>query len=71
MAQQFKYNNKQDQVHNANSAFILIDRLISLDFQNGSIGPGDPGGPGDLSGTGGPGDPSGTGGPGGLGGQDD
>ena len=41
----FHYKHKQDQVNNANSAFILINRLISLGFQSGSIGPGGPGGP--------------------------
>ena len=35
---------KQDLVNNANSAFILINRLISRDCQSGSIGPGGPGG---------------------------
>ena len=36
---------QQVQVNNANSAFILINRLISQGFQSGSIGPGGPGGP--------------------------
>ena len=40
----FQYKHKQDQENNANSAFILINRLISLGFQSGSIGPGGPGG---------------------------
>ena len=34
---------KQDQINNVNSAFILINSLISLGFQSGSIGPGGPG----------------------------
>ena len=52
LAQQFKYRNKQDQVHNANSAFILIMCLISqgcqsvLIGQSGQVGPGGPGGQG-------------------------
>ena len=50
----------QDQVNNPNSAFILINRLISRGFQSGWIGP---------SGPGGPGGPWGPGGPGGLDGQ--
>ena len=57
-----RHNFKQDQVNNANSAFILINRLISRGFQSGSIGPGGPGGPGCPDG---PGDPGGPGGPGG------
>ena len=57
-----KQRNKQDQINSANSAFILINCLISQGFQSGSIGPGNPGG---LSGPGGP-----SGGPGGLGGPD-
>ena len=36
---------QQVQVNNANSAFFLINRLISQGFQSGSIGPGGPGGP--------------------------
>ena len=40
---------QQDQLNNTNSAFILINRLISRGFQSGSIGPGGPGG---LSGPG-------------------
>ena len=38
-------NKTYDQGNNANSAFILINRLISQGFQSGSIGPGGPGGP--------------------------
>ena len=53
----------QDQVNNANSAFILINLLISQGFQSGSIGPGGPGSPGGPSGPGGPGGPDGPGGP--------
>ena len=48
------YNWKQDQVNNANSAFILISRLISREFQCGSIGPSGPDGPSGLGGQGGP-----------------
>ena len=62
---------KQDQVNNTNSAFLLINHLISLGCQSGLIGqggPGGPGGPGDPSGSGGPGGPGGSGSPGG---QDD
>ena len=40
---------QQDQLNNTNSAFILINRLISRGFQSGSIGPGGQGG---LSGPG-------------------
>ena len=36
----FSYIQKQDQVNNANSAFILINCLISRGCQSGSIGPG-------------------------------
>ena len=67
---------KQDQVNNANSAFILINHLISQGFQSVSIGRGGPGSPGGLSGPGGPGSPGGAsgpygpGGPGGSGGLD-
>ena len=43
---------QQDQENNANSAFILINRLINRGFQSGSIGPG---GSGDPSGPSGPG----------------
>ena len=43
---------KQDKVNNANSAFILINCLISQGFQSGSIGPGGPGGPGVPDGSG-------------------
>ena len=56
---------QQVQVNNANSAFFLINRLISQGFQSGSIGPGGPGSPGGPSGTGGPGGRDGPGGPGG------
>ena len=56
------YNWKQDQVNNANSAFILINCWISQGFQSGSIGPGGPGGPDSL---GCPGVPDGQGGRGG------
>ena len=59
---------EQDQVNNANSAFILINRMTSQGFQSGQIGPGGPGGPGGPDGSCGPygpGDPSGQGGPGG------
>ena len=40
---------KQNQVNNANSAFILINLLISLGCQSSSIGQGGPGGPGGPS----------------------
>ena len=60
---------QQNQVKNANSAFILINRLISLGFQSGSIGPGGPGGPSGPDGPSGPGGPGVSGGPGGPGGQ--
>ena len=62
-----KYFSKQDQVNNANSAFILINCLVSSGLQSSFIGPG---GPGDLGGQGGPGSPGGPdlpSGPGGLG----
>ena len=55
---------QQDQVNNANSAFILIYRLISRGCQIGLIGPGGPGGPG---GQGGQGSQGGQGGQGGQG----
>ena len=48
---------QQDQLNNTNSAFILINRLISRGFQSGSIGPGGPGGPDSPGGPGGPGGP--------------
>ena len=38
----FSYIQKQDQVNNANSAFILINCLISQGCQSGSIGQGSP-----------------------------
>ena len=57
-----KHNFKQDQENNANSAFILINCLISQGLQSGLIGPGVPGVPG---GPGGPGSPGGLGGLGG------
>ena len=57
---------EQAQVNNANSAFILINRLISQGFQSGSIGPGGPGGPGNPDGPDGPGGPGSPGGPGDL-----
>ena len=44
---------QQDQVHNANSAFILIKLLIRRGFQSGLIGPGGPGGQGGPGGSGG------------------
>ena len=44
---------KQDQVNNANSAFILINCLISRGFQSGLIGLGGPCGPGGPGGPGG------------------
>ena len=53
---------QKDQVNNSNSAFNLINRLISGGCQIGLIGQGGPGGPG---GQGGPGDPGGPGGQGG------
>ena len=56
-------------MNNANSAFILINRLISRGFQSGSIGPGGPGGPGSPDGPGGPGGTGGTSNPGAPGGQ--
>ena len=63
---------RQDQVNNANSAFILINCLISQGFQSDSIGlgspgsPGGPSGPGGLDGSCGPyGDQASQGGPGG------
>ena len=71
-------NKTYDQGNNANSAFILINRLITLGFQSGSIGPGGPGGPVGPDGPcgpdcpggqGGPGVPDGQGGQGGQGGQ--
>ena len=54
--------------NNVNSAFILINRLITRTqgFQSGSICPDGPGGPGS---PGGPGGPSGLSGPSGQGGQ--
>ena len=51
----FSYIQKQDQVNNANSAFILINCLISRSFQSGLIGPGGPVGPGGPDGPGGQG----------------
>ena len=36
-----------------NASFILINRLVSWDFQSGSIGPGGPGGPDGPDGQGG------------------
>ena len=71
----FHYKHKQDQVNNANSAFILINRWISLGFQSGLIGPGGLGGPIGPGGPSGPDRPgvsdgqSGQGGQGGQGGQ--
>ena len=49
----------------------MINRLVSWDFQSGSIGPGGPGGPDGPSGPGVPGVLGGPDGPGGQGGQDD
>ena len=40
MIQQCRWLEEQDQVNNANSAFILINCLITQGFQSGSIGPG-------------------------------
>ena len=57
---------KQDKVNNANSAFFLINHLISWGCQSGSIGQVCPGGSGGRSGQGGLG---GSGGPGGQGSQ--
>ena len=54
---------KQDQVNNANSAFILINCLVSQGLKSSLIGPG---GPGDLGGQGGPGSPGGPCGRGGA-----
>ena len=51
----FSYIQKQDQVNNANSAFILINLLISQGCQNGLIGQGGLGGPGGQGGQGGSG----------------
>ena len=67
-----KHNFKQDQENNANSAFILINCLISQGLQSGLIGPGVPGvpgGPGGPGSQGGPGVPDGQGGQGGQSGQ--
>ena len=58
------YNWKQDQVNDANTAFILISRLTSQGFQSASIGPGGPSGPGGPDGLGGQGCLGGQGGPG-------
>ena len=64
----FKY--EQDQVNNANSAFILINCLISRGYQgrsigqSGSIGQGGPGVPDGPGGSVGPVGPCGPGGPG-------
>ena len=44
---------KETRNNNANSVFILINRLISQGFQSGLIGPGGPGGPGVPGGQGG------------------
>ena len=41
---------KQDEVNNANSAFILINLLISWGCHRGLIGKGDPCGPGGSGG---------------------
>ena len=46
---------KQDQVNNATSAFILINSLISRNSKKGLIGPSALGGPGGPDGPGGPG----------------
>ena len=54
---------QKDQVNNSNSAFILINRLISWGCQIGLIGQGGPGGPGGQFG------PGGQGGQGSQGGQ--
>ena len=56
--QGYNQNQIQDKVNNANSAFILINRLISQGFQSVLIGPG---GPGDRDGPDGPGGPGGPG----------
>ena len=57
---------QQDKVNHANSAFILINLLISRGCHSGSIGQGSLGGP---SGSGGPDGPGGPGDPGFPGGQ--
>ena len=49
--QGYNQNQIQDQVNNANSAFILISRQ---GIQSGLIGPGRPRGPGGPGGPGGP-----------------
>ena len=52
---------EQDKVNNVNSAFILINLLISQGCQSGLIGQGGPGGPDGPSGPGGPGGSGGSG----------
>ena len=59
---------QQDKVNHANSAFILINLLISRGCHSGSIGQGGLGGPIGSGGPDGPGGPGGTGGTGGTGG---
>ena len=61
---------KQNQVNNANSAFILINLLISQGCHSGSFGQDDPGGPGGPCGPGGSGSQGGQGGQGGQGCRD-
>ena len=58
---QYTYQEKQDKLNNAISAFILIF-FISPGYHSGSTGQGGPGGQGTGGSPGGPGGPSGPGG---------